>query len=109
MVERTIEDTLKALFDRREVALRAGTARIRTRVVRIGEHREIRDGAASASSRFPVRVDWDFLSVSGTLIARNELRYYCRYSEDGEIRIEILEFVRQGIASVGTVTNSKPH
>ena len=90
VLERTPEETLHNLFERREVALRAGTKSIRSSIQYVGfEH----------VGRFPVRVTWDFISADNKLLAKNELRYFCRFDSDGRTRIEILEFIKRGLPS----------
>ena len=92
-LERTPEQTLASLFKRREAAYRAGTNMIRSTVIDVGPN---------DAGRFPVRVDWDFLAADGSVIARNELRYFCRFDAERDILIEILEFISRGIASPKT-------
>lgn len=91
LIETTAEDTLHTLFARRASALSAGTKRIEARVI---------DFVETADRRFPVRVDWHFINAEGDCFATNELRYYCRFAPDGTIRIEILEFISRGIATL---------
>lgn len=99
-LERTPSETLAALFDRRERALSAGTDRIASEVLEVGTE----DGG-----RFPVRVDWTFLATSGRMIAKNELRYFCRYISDGTLKIEILEFISRGFEKDGGPTDPSVH
>lgn len=89
-VERTPEETLANLFERREAALLAGTKIIRSTVQDVG---------AETNGRFPVRVNWEFLSEDGRELTVNELRYFCRFDPDGQTRIEILEFIKRGFPS----------
>ena len=86
-LEHTPEQTLAALFERREAALRVGTHSITSTVLEIG---------SDDVGRFPVRVDWDFLASDGRTIAKNKLRYFCRFDGEGHPRIEILEFIERG-------------
>lgn len=98
-LERTPEETLAALFERREAAYRAGTRSIRSTVLTIG---------SIEAGRFPVRVDWDFISAEGKIVATNQLRYFCRFDEMGRTRIEILEFIKRGFPnSRSSVTRFK--
>ena len=99
-LERTPAQSLSALFERRQKALSAGTAGIRTEVLEVGE---------ASSGRFPVRVDWTFLSASGREVAKNELRYFCRFSDDGSVQIEIVEFIRRSFAYDGTPDEPSVH
>ena len=91
LIEKTAEDTLNNLFSRRASALSAGAKRIEARVIEYVE---------TAGHRCPVRVDWHFINADGDAFATNELRYYCRFAPDGTIRIEILEFISRGIATL---------
>jgi hypothetical protein len=98
-LEHTPEETLATLFERREAAYRAGTQSIRSTVLMIGSH-EV--------GRFPVRVDWEFINAAGNVVAKNELRYFCRFDEEGHTRIEILEFLKRGFPNPNsTVTRFK--
>lgn len=90
-LERTPDETLSALFERRQAAVQAGTKAIRSKIKSVG---------AGEAGRFPVRVDWDFIAGDGRVIARNELQYFCRFDPTGNIFIEILEFISRGIATV---------
>lgn len=98
LIEATAEDALQNLFARRASAVSAGTKRIDARVI---------DYVETADTRFPVRVDWHFMNADGDCFATNELRYYCRHAPDGCIRIEILEFISRGIASLPSQPNGK--
>ena len=93
-LERTPDVTLGKLFERRGMALLAGTCSIRSETLKVGK---------PVDGRFPVRVDWLFISADGREITRNELRYFCRQTPGGEIRIEILEFIRRGFTASGQV------
>lgn len=93
-LERTPDVTLGKLFERRGIALLAGTCSIRSDTLKIGK---------SVDGRFPVRVNWYFLDADGREITRNELRYFCRQTPGGEIRIESLEFIRRGFTLSGQV------
>jgi len=86
-LEHTPEVTLSSLFERRRAALAIGTTHIHSTVTDIGDHN---------CGRFPVNVKWKFLSATGRVLACNVLRYFCRFDEHGEMKIEILEFVKRG-------------
>lgn len=91
MIEETPQDALNNLFLRRASAIAAGTVRITAKVL---------DSGDPSQGRFPVRVDWHFIGKGGKLIAINELRYFCHLAESGEPRVEIVEFISRGIASI---------
>lgn len=98
-LERSPEETLAALFERREAAYRAGTQSIRSTVLKIG---------SIDVGRFPVRVDWEFFNAEGKIVTTNQLRYFCRFDEQGRTRIEILEFIKRGFPNPkSTVTRFK--
>lgn len=99
-LERTPAETMASLFARREKALRAGTVQIRSDVLTVGE---------SDKGRFPVRVNWTFLSGTGRVLARNEMQYFCRLTEDQNYRIEIVEFIRQGLNRTGSDPDGTVH
>lgn len=86
-LERSPEKTLANLFERREIVLRGGTRSVKSNLISVGK---------PDTGRFPVRVDWEFLDAEGRQLTRNQLRYFCRFDELGNIRIEILEFLKQG-------------
>lgn len=90
VIENSAEDALNSLFIRRGAVLAAGTKKIKTTT---------QLSAETSTGRFPVRVDWHFLNEAGALIAVNEIRYFCRFSETGGIKVEIVEFLRRGIES----------
>lgn len=99
-LERTPDETLHNLFDRRETALRAGVTTIKSNTLDVG---------AESNGRFPVRVDWEFLTGDGRIVAINELQYFCRFVPGGHVRIEILEFITRGIGSVKPAADTKMH
>lgn len=99
-LEHTPEETLAALFERREAALRVGTQLIRSNVLEIG---------SDDVGRFPVRADWEFLGPDGQIIARNKLRYFCRFDGEGHPRIEILEFIERGFPTPGSMLTKARH
>lgn len=99
-LERTPEETLAALFERREVALRAGTHTIEAQLLEIG---------SDDAGRFPVRVDWMFLDADGRVVTRNRLRYFCRFDGEGHPRIEILEFIERGLPSAPVAATTTKH
>ena len=99
-LEHTPEETLAALFERREAALRVGTHSIKSTVREIG---------SDDVGRFPVRVDWEFLGPQGQAIAMNKLRYFCRFDGEGHPRIEILEFIERGFPHPGSMLTKARH
>ncbi len=99
-LERTPDETLSALFERRQAAVQAGTKAIRSTIKSVG---------AGAAGRFPVRVDWEFIDADGRVIAKNELQYFCRFDPTGNILIEILEFISRGIATVKKPNSGRKH
>jgi len=84
-IEMTPEDTAEAIFARRMVALKAGMRSVRVRIAKVAE---------MEGRRIPVRLSWDFLGEDGRLIGRSSMRYFCRRSADGALRVEMIEFTR---------------
>ena len=99
VIEKTSEDALNNLFIRRGTVLAAGAAKIETTVLESGE---------TSSGRFPVTVAWRFLNETGTVIADSEMRYFCRFTDTGAIKIEIIEFLRRGIESPESDSTRSP-
>lgn len=100
VVERTREETLGNLFARREAVLRAGAKSIISSIEDIGPEN---------AGRFPVRVNWKILSEAGNILAESELRYFCRFDPEGRARIEILEFIKRGIATLSSGKSPSLH
>jgi hypothetical protein len=82
-VEMTPKETAEMVFARRAAAVRAGMQSVRLRIAEVAEM----DGG-----RIPVRLSWEFLDGGGGTIARSALRYFCRRSADGSLRVEMIEF-----------------
>ena len=97
-IEATAEATLNNLFTRRAAVLSVGTKRIEAEVINYVD---------STDGRFPVRVDWNIFDAEDKRITTNEIRYYCRHVPDGTIKIEILEFITRGMASLVDVADRK--
>ena len=99
-VERNVEQTISAVMGRRQQAIQAGTAAIKTQII---------NAADNPSGRLPIRVDWQFIDTAGKLIATNEVRYFCRFKDPGIVQIEILEFLRRDIPNDGQVDSPTLH
>lgn len=82
-VEVTPEETESALFRRRGLALRAGMRSVRVRIW---------DVAEMTGGRIPVRLSWEFLDADGQRVGLSAMRYFCRRSPDGTLKVEMIEF-----------------
>lgn len=82
-VETTPEETAEAVFARRAMALRSGMRSVRVQIAEVAE---------MTGGRIPVLLSWDFLDADGRRIGRSSMRYFCRRSADGLLRVEMIEF-----------------
>ncbi|NND21606.1 MAG: hypothetical protein HKO14_05915 [Silicimonas sp.] len=96
-VELNEEASVKIFYDRRETLLRSGVKDIETRVLEVKEETD---------GRLRVTADWNFLTESRRVIAQNNLRYFCRVETDGELTIEIIEFLERNMGSMPDLMES---
>ncbi|MBT8417854.1 MAG: hypothetical protein KJO42_10475 [Silicimonas sp.] len=96
-IELNEEASVKIFYDRRETLLRSGVKDIETRVLEVKEETD---------GRLRVTADWNFLTESRRVIAQNKLRYFCRVETDGELTIEIIEFLERNMGSMPDLMES---
>lgn len=91
-IDMSPEDTARAAFARRAAAVRAGMRRVRVRIL---------DVAEMEGNRIPASLSWDFLDGGDRLIGSSRMRYFCRRSAEGRLRVEMIEVSTLAFASMG--------
>ncbi|MDU8943329.1 hypothetical protein [Ovoidimarina sediminis] len=84
-VERSREDTQRALTGRMSVAKSNGTVAIATKLLNIDR---------SKQGRIILEVEWAYLGPACKELDRTHLRYYCRTDGSGALRIEMVDLER---------------
>ena len=82
-IEMSPRETAEAVFVRRTVALKAGMRSVRVGIAGVTE---------MEGGRIPVSLTWEFLDANGQPIGQSSMRYFCRRSRDGTLRVEMIEF-----------------
>jgi hypothetical protein len=88
-IEMSPRETAEAVFLRRTVALKAGMRSVRVRIAGVTEMQ---------GGRIPVSLSWEFLDANGRRIGLSSMRYFCRRSADGTLRVEMIEFTEIAFA-----------
>ena len=91
-LERTREDTLRAVWSIRSTALTRGAPGAAAEVV---EERVLEAGRVMA------RVIWRFLTPEGTELAASDARFYLRRGPEGGYLIEMIELIVQAFPGRG--------
>lgn len=98
-MEKTPAETKNAIFTRRSAALAVGMDRVQVVLHEIGEL----DG-----DRFSVLLDWRFLNAEGVAIGESTIRYFCKATTDGHIRVELIEFLKIAFPNADRVWPKSP-
>jgi hypothetical protein len=82
-IELNRQDTIDSIAMRITSSRAAGAAKIVP---------ELTDVSQSEDGRAILHINWQYLDSTDQVISQSVLRYYCRESQAGEIKIEMVEF-----------------